>query len=269
MGKTGLEQEVKEMYICFREIISIVYSTKINSEWIDELKLQIVTFTTIYSKYAKTITPKVHYLSHYPDLIANIGPPIHYSSMRFERKNLDIKNYALSSRQYKAITYTIARRYCNMFAAKFMFNNVNDDGDADDINNKIRTIKFKINYLDKDMVKFVPQLPFKIDGSVKQTILININSIQIRKDKYYIIHSKPYFAQIMHILVKKVNNKNVFCIIARTYKSTFNKSIYSYRLTVRNMYEVIDANEIIDHNIYTAFWHTDKQIYVPKFLKLE
>lgn len=64
---------------------------------------------TIYKGFS--LTPKFHYLLHYPQEIKRHGPPRFYWTMRFEQKHQVLKRLSQSSRCRKNIAWTYAKKH--------------------------------------------------------------------------------------------------------------------------------------------------------------
>lgn len=56
------------------------------------------------------MTPKFHYMVHYPNLISKFGPPIRYWTMRFEGKHQQYKDLARKLKNFKNISKTLTTR---------------------------------------------------------------------------------------------------------------------------------------------------------------
>ena len=56
-----------------------------------------------------SVTAKVHFITHYPELIKRNGPARNYWCQRFEGKHLYFKKLALRSMNFKNISFTLAK----------------------------------------------------------------------------------------------------------------------------------------------------------------
>ena len=50
-----------------------------------------------------TAKPKTHHLTHYPEAIANFGPPMNYWTARYESRHRIAKSSATSAKNFKEI----------------------------------------------------------------------------------------------------------------------------------------------------------------------
>ncbi|CAF3673963.1 unnamed protein product [Rotaria socialis] len=104
--------DLMPIYKCLREIVSIVFSTKIRKSWLPYLSSLTNSFhSLILDKLPEQITAKVQFITHYPELIRRNGPPRNYWCQRFEGKHLYFKKLALRSSNFKNISFTLAKRH--------------------------------------------------------------------------------------------------------------------------------------------------------------
>ncbi|XP_043464098.1 uncharacterized protein LOC122499689 [Leptopilina heterotoma] len=100
-----------KLYICLREIVDILMSPIIDKGQIQILNILIMKHNMQYLKLFGKLKPKMHIWLHYPRLIMLNGPVVHYSSMKFERKNKEAKEYALGTTSNVNLPLTIAIRH--------------------------------------------------------------------------------------------------------------------------------------------------------------
>jgi hypothetical protein len=75
-------------YTCLHEIVSIVFVKRIRNSWHPRLTAAITSFHSLMiATLPDYITTKVHFLTHYPELIKRNGPPRNYWLQRFESKH--------------------------------------------------------------------------------------------------------------------------------------------------------------------------------------
>lgn len=68
----------------------------------------------------ETVTPKMHFSIHYPDIIPEIGPLEPLSCMRMEAKHKEGKNIAHSSANRINLPYTITKRHQLNFCCRLL-----------------------------------------------------------------------------------------------------------------------------------------------------
>ena len=80
----------------------------------------LVTSANIFGR--DFLTPKFHYLLHFPTFIGLLGPPIRYSCMRFEAKHSSVKKLLKSGGSFKNIVKHVSGRIS--YATALSFSNV-------------------------------------------------------------------------------------------------------------------------------------------------
>jgi hypothetical protein len=100
------------IYTCLREIVSIVFATRIRKSWLSYLTSLTTSFHSLMlDQLPDNITAKVHFITHYPKLIERNGPTRNFWCQRFEGKHLYFKRLALRSSNFKNISFTLAKRH--------------------------------------------------------------------------------------------------------------------------------------------------------------
>lgn len=80
--------EVWLFYLNLLQLLDLVTSSVISIDDLEYLKNIISEHNLLYKDlFGKSLKPKHHFLIHYPTIISKIGPPIYYSSIRFEGKH--------------------------------------------------------------------------------------------------------------------------------------------------------------------------------------
>ncbi|CAF2102228.1 unnamed protein product [Rotaria magnacalcarata] len=104
--------DTKEIYICLREIISLVYACPFRKSWLSYLHSLTIRFQSlVVHMRPNLIIPKVHFASHYAKQIEMYGPCIRHWCMRFESKHQMFKQLAVKSNNFKNILYTLSKRH--------------------------------------------------------------------------------------------------------------------------------------------------------------
>ena len=90
------------------DIVQIILLEKINQSIINYLKVLIFEHLKEFKIiYGLRISPKQHFLLHYPNLIEKFGPLKHYWTFRFESKHRYFKQLIKSLHNYINITSTL------------------------------------------------------------------------------------------------------------------------------------------------------------------
>lgn len=193
-----------KLYLKLRNIYLILSSPVIPKNSIGQLKVDIGEFFKVYDrifvrrKLAKVV-PKIHNLAHYPEFIQRMGPPFHYSTLKFERKHQDPKQGDAASKQFKNKPYSIVKRDIltrvndflttdfqikkNLKAADFRCPSLVIFKDFIDFNLEISSLKF----LSLKKVDFELESVFRILGDPIQ--FVRIVFLAKQGDKFVIVGS--------------------------------------------------------------------------------
>lgn len=117
----GAISELIECMTSLLQIMQIVFSTSVRESDISRLTTLIETHLRSYQTVFKThLSPKHHFLSHYPNVIRQMGPVIFTWMMRIEAKNKMLSSFA-KGECYKNIAMTVAERH-QLIMCKDQFN---------------------------------------------------------------------------------------------------------------------------------------------------
>lgn len=114
------EDDMWELVLSLKEISEYVSAPKITVDQICYLKLIIKIFLTkvkeLEEHLENCVIPKLHYLSHYADLIWIFGPLIRLATLRYESRHVFFKRVVKACKNFKNVTYTMAKKYMCRFA---------------------------------------------------------------------------------------------------------------------------------------------------------
>ncbi len=117
------------LLLLLMEIVDIVLAPRINAGLASYLSHLIAehhqTYLALFPD--KHLTPKHHFLVHYPTALIRCGPPCRYWCMRFESRHNYFKQVARGSHCFKNIAYSLTKRgqiaLANAFLAHSVFSN--------------------------------------------------------------------------------------------------------------------------------------------------
>lgn len=108
-------ESVEEIWICVQSLLritQIAYSSSLNESDIRELENNIKLHLENVQKYFKIgLTPKHHFITHYPNIVRSMGPLVSMSMMRFESKHKTLKEMAHNTNNFINLTKTIAIKH--------------------------------------------------------------------------------------------------------------------------------------------------------------
>ena len=253
-----------QLWSVYRNIMTLMLSDFIEEIWLTEFDINVRNFYTLYlyfvKKYKVTVTPKIHYLSHVSYYIRRHGPPSLYSSMRFERKHLDLSTIIKSTNCFKNPSYTMAYRHQEkQVVSNYPASIIRD---FEKFGTKcILSLNLNENY--RNLLPKIEDIHkiFKLDS-------VTYSGIVLKIQKYYIIgcdkQNNPYFVYILDIF--EINDE--IYIIVQKYRSNFINYLYSYKLTnTEQDVFLLDKNEIINSRSYESFL-IKKNEYIIKHQKI-
>lgn len=102
-----------EVYLMYREITDMILAPQVPVDFLSYLRDRIQAFLRAFSELytPATVTPKLHYLVHYPRFIQEYRPLQQYWCMRFESKHQYFKNVASKTKNFKNITKSLSSRH--------------------------------------------------------------------------------------------------------------------------------------------------------------
>lgn len=102
-----------EIYLAYRHVVDIILAVKIPKDCIPYLQVKVEEFLELYTtQYPNAVvTPKLHYVIHYPKYLLKYGPARRFWGMSFEAKHSYFKNIALKVKNFRNICFTLATRH--------------------------------------------------------------------------------------------------------------------------------------------------------------
>ncbi|XP_066595388.1 uncharacterized protein [Prorops nasuta] len=197
------------LYLHLREIISIIMAPAFNTETLCYLSNLISRYHAIYLEcFNDFLKPKYHILTHYPQIMKQMGPLKNLSCIRFEAKHKQLKDYAkvITSRRNPA--YTIALKHQLQLCSRFL----SDEGFSDRIT--IGPISKCTLLKSKDYNSFKSILPILSDEYLI-TSCVTINGTRYAPNLIVLLNSSsiiPTFGRIQYIIC---NNQEVFFVVKK------------------------------------------------------
>ena len=96
-----------------RNVCDLVMAPVLDADSTEELTEQVASYLSAFVGVfgAEHVTPKMHYLVHYPRMITLFGGLKNVYCMRFESKHQYFKKVALRTKCFKNITKTLSKRH--------------------------------------------------------------------------------------------------------------------------------------------------------------
>lgn len=100
-----------KLYLVLRKMVGIMTSPKLDRGQIQNLTELIKQHNKQYLRLFGKLKPKMHFLLHYPGIMLLLGPDVHFSAMKFERKNKELKEFATATTSNINLPLSIAIRH--------------------------------------------------------------------------------------------------------------------------------------------------------------
>lgn len=95
-----------------QRIVQIAHSQKILEEDLVVLSRTVQDhLESVMRNFSARLLPKHHNLTHYPTVIRSIGPLTKHSTIRFEAKHQEFKQFSKNNKNFKDLTYTLAVKH--------------------------------------------------------------------------------------------------------------------------------------------------------------
>lgn len=201
-----------KLYLVLRKIIGILTSPKLTRGQIThDLPRLIHKHNAMYLELFEKLKPKMHLWVHYPRIMLQNGPVVFYSTMKYERKNKELKEFAVSSSNNINLPLTIAVRHQLLLSYKFVYHSNLDDslqvGPVSDCN------------AHASLKTFIPNISQNVPVSTLKNVKIlgrqfSLGTIFVIK----ICDEGPMFGIIKQIFY--INNDNIY-FVAQEYETMF------------------------------------------------
>lgn len=119
-----------QLFLYLRQICDIVSSPRLVESHLKLLEELIKLHNNLYIEIVSTLKPKFHFLVHYPRILKNNVPCVHYWGMRFESRHKELKNIVQSTSSLKNLLVTIAKKEMLKFC--YLINNDENSNDKID-----------------------------------------------------------------------------------------------------------------------------------------
>jgi hypothetical protein len=250
------------------EIVQIILLDKINQSIINYLSVLIVDHLKQFQiVYGLNISPKQHFLLHYPNLIEKFGPLKHFWTFRFESKHRYFKQLIKASHNFINITHTLLKRHQSLFYLN-MFNNTHERMDFHSMghisfselrtqfnNNSINSIFQKCDNIQKlkwiklNGMKYYEKnvLFLQVDTNTKMPIFGIVEAIYLSDDNS-IVFAVQQFETISYCTYRQ-------CYIVRNSKNqnliNLNNLTHKYPLDLYNCEDNLNENLIaLKYNVF-------------------
>ncbi|KAK3915992.1 MAP kinase-activated protein kinase 3 [Frankliniella fusca] len=224
-------KEITE-YVCAPAITmdQVAYLDDLISEFLLEVK----------NLFPSCLTPKLHFLCHYPSQILEFGPLIRLFTLRYESKHTFFKRVIKSCNNYKNVTKTLVKKYMCRYAYDLSSEIIPEDIVFDS------PCIFSEDSLSEDMLKAFPN-GFSFDKTVEVTEVV-IFGTSYRTELVLLLES-PSATTLKVGCIKKLlvhKSKKPFFLVEEYLASTLDTGLYTCEASAKK-YHLKQISEFGDH----------------------
>ena len=232
------------LLLLLQEICAFVCAPKISLSQVEYLRSLIQEYlSSVKELLPECLTPKHHYLCHYPDLILRYGPLIRLFTLRFESMHAFFKRVIRSCKNYINITYTMARKYMCRSAFNRSVNLLSEDiiyGDSRPIDATL---------IPEDIKKHITR-------DMEELEKVSIYGTEYKKDQYLLLDSYESTGLkvgcIKKVLLKVTTNQVLFLLEENLAMNSFS-GYYKIEKSSSKPWVLQLANDLPDYYPLSAY----------------
>jgi len=257
-----IEDPVWRMYLCLRDICDVVFAPAVDSKMLTDLEFLTSCFLELFvEQFGKNhVIPKHHYLLHYANHLRMFGPLRNMQCLRFEAKHRYFKNIAVSSKSFKNVTKTLAKRHQIRQSWELSSSTVLDR--RSDVK-RAKTVSFQSLPTEvKDSLRSF--LSFDIHGDERLSVVSAFShDVCYKVDSVYVVCVLETERVPVLLLVKKiVCIRNVWLLCgALLVPEAFHAVYHAYAVRTDCDWLVFKPEQLVDHTRHDLFM-IDEQQYV-------
>ncbi|CAF1262315.1 unnamed protein product [Adineta ricciae] len=231
------------VYKLLREILDLILANPFRKAWLPVLGELCDTFYhEMLNHFPGMITPKVHFIREYHQMVADFGPAIRQWCFRYEGFHAYFKKIANRTNNFKNIPKMLVTRYRLKQCLTF--------GYAPELRRsqhvigikKIRSTCFNLAMRNL-LVKHFDQIDFE---NIFQCNALVYENIEYRRSCVYVVdlqpsHEQPSFAQIVFIVKMK---EKWWLLVDMLDTMSYNEKLFSWQIQSMDHYSIIDPREL-------------------------
>lgn len=266
--------DIKEKkWICYTmllEICRLVFKPSISELEVDYLQFLIHEYLFCFKQCypLRSLTPKMHFLLHYPYLIRLLGPLLAFWCMRYEAKHSFFKRLSHSIGNFINLPFTLSKRH-----QQWQCKNLFESGPTFlkpeiQISQKIVCTPV-CNFNKRFYSQLIESLKISNLAVLRHVPWIKIGSNQYRAKQSLVLCPLKgsssvvgAFGKIMFVFVDHLCNIFFLCQVFRTLK--FDEHVQAFELaTNRSFYLVVPYSELLDYRVFHTHSPVDMLSNVP------
>jgi len=247
---------VWQVYLKLRCICDIVLSPVVEKDSAVELEELVASFLSLFVSCfdARLVTPKMHYLIHYPRMIKLFGGLKNFWCLRFESKHQYFKKVAQQTKCFKNITKTLAKRHQMLQAWEMTSEEILLS--SSNAVSKTKGLKFdKLSHNVQESIAQALKEAFESSEGVISAKCLSANNAVYKVQGIYIlnvIHEEkvPLFLQVKHVF----SVRNVWVLCGRMLvPQRFDVHIHAYEVVTDSSWITCRPEELAGPTMHDMF----------------
>ena len=243
------------LYLQLRDIVDYILSPSFPLDKLSYLQVLIEEFLgTFINLFPGKMTPKFHFLLHYPALVKKFGPLKYLGCMRFEAKHQYFKKPASVSKNFKNIAKTFANRH--QLKQCWEFTSVDYLGDNVLCSGEVSFVFSNLTQQQQDLIIHY----YNLKQVSPSEVIWKCNVLTLGGNTYKIhdvvivgfmyAEDVPLFFKIFQLLRFRETwlflGKLLVC-------RAFNTHLHAYRVREEDDFTVLQQSELCDHQLLDCY----------------
>ncbi|CAF1349052.1 unnamed protein product [Rotaria sordida] len=252
-----------KIYLVLRELLDMILAFPQRKSWLPFMETLAINFQCMMvDLLPEKVTPKIHYVTEYPKIIEENGPPVRFWCMRYEGAHLYFKQIALQSNNFKNIPKTLAQRQqlrqCLLLSNCQFLKTSEEARGVKQIH--MHQIDFKIRTL---LIQRFGQQLAQFDQTLLRFSELIYNHIIYKQYAVYVydlqhVEDIPLFFRIHYIF--KYNQQWIF-IVDFLNTDGFSTKLWSYKVSSCDRLGIVSPNDL-------KYFHKGLDLYEVDHLHL-
>lgn len=202
----------------------------------------------------RNLTPKQHFLTHYPRSLRFLGPLNQYTSMRFEGKHKTFKKFANLSCNFQNIAKTLAVKYQMAQCYAFLLEQPLENQDIELNQEQVSTLSRVGSILDMMAAEIVAaKLNIGLEEEITFVGAAKIHGYEFREGTAVITSwndDEPEFGSVQCVLLK---NSGIYIVLNLFKTIGFQRHLQAYAVeTTSDLIETVCPRQLFDHRPVTC-----------------
>ncbi|CAF1069406.1 unnamed protein product [Rotaria sordida] len=252
-----------KIYLVLRELLDMILAFPQRKSWLPFMETLAINFQCMMvDLLPEKVTLKIHYVTEYPKIIEENGPPVRFWCMRYEGAHLYFKQIALQSNNFKNIPKTLAQRQqlrqCLLLSNCQFLKTSEEARGVKQIH--MHQIDFKIRTL---LIQRFGQQLAQFDQTLLRFSELIYNHIIYKQYAVYVydlqhVEDIPLFFRIHYIF--KYNQQWIF-IVDFLNTDGFSTKLWSYKVSSCDRLGIVSPNDL-------KYFHKGLDLYEVDHLHL-